>query len=88
MNKINFFPGNYGVLSQDNKVIAIISPSSEESKIRLAIIEEMALDEDDVVHISNISYRKHDYSFDIEVSVTSDGDTNTHTYSLEQASIY
>lgn len=88
MNKINFFPGNYGVLTEDGKVIGIISPLNEENKIRLAIIEELALDEDDVVHISEISHQKHDYSFEIIVSITQDGDTNTRTYQLEQASIY
>jgi hypothetical protein len=87
MNKISFFPGNYGILMQNGNIIAIISPSSEENKIRLAIIEEWVLDEDDVVHISGITHQ-HDNTLEIEVSINQNGDTYTHTYTLEQASIY
>jgi hypothetical protein len=91
MDKINFIPGSHGVLVKDdgeNKVIAIISPIDEEKKILLAIKEEWALDEDDVIYIEDISYFKHSMTWNIQVKIIEDGDENYFDFTLDSVCVY
>jgi len=91
MDKINFITGSHGVLVKDdgeNKVIAIISPIDEEKKILLAIKEEWALDEDDVIYIEDISYFKHSMTWNIQVKIIEDGDENYFDFTLDSVCVY